>query len=96
MAGFDPSTEAYVTLDEALVSGTVRVSEVSDGGSVPELLFGNLGKRPVLLVDGEELVGAKQSRTLNNDLRFRTLYGCTRCPTRSEIHTRWNSRTLIR
>ena len=41
------------------------MSEVSDDGSVPELLFKNLGDRPVLLVEGEELVGAKQNRTLN-------------------------------
>ena len=61
----DAGSRAYVTLDEALVSGTARVSEVSDGGSVPELLFRNLGERPVLLVEGEELVGAKQNRTLN-------------------------------
>ena len=27
-------------------------------GSVPELLFKNLGEQPVLLVEGEELVGA--------------------------------------
>ena len=61
----DAGSRTYVTLDEALVSATARVSEVSDGGSVPELLFKNLGDRPVLLVEGEELVGAKQNRTLN-------------------------------
>ena len=34
---------------------------------MPELLFRNLGDKPVLLVEGEELVGAKQNRTLNRD-----------------------------
>ena len=29
------------------------------------MLFRNLGDKPVLLVEGEELVGAKQNRTLN-------------------------------
>ena len=61
----DAGSRTYLTLDEALESATARVSEVSDGGSVPELLFKNLGDRPVLLVEGEELVGAKQNRTLN-------------------------------
>ncbi len=55
----------YLTLDEALESGAAQVSEVSESGRVPEMQFRNLGDRPVLLVDGEELVGAKQNRVLN-------------------------------
>ena len=51
---------AYLTLDEALAAGQTRVTEVSEGGSVPELKFVNEGDKPVLLIDGEELVGAKQ------------------------------------
>jgi hypothetical protein len=38
---------------------------VSESGSVPELRFANGCARPVLLLDGEELVGAKQNRILN-------------------------------
>ena len=56
---------AYITLDEALEAGTARVTEVSDGGSVSELRFLNDGDMPVLLLDGEELIGAKQDRILN-------------------------------
>jgi hypothetical protein len=55
----------YVTLDEALAAGTCRITEVSEAGSVPELSFENLSEKPVLLLDGEELVGAKQNRVLN-------------------------------
>jgi hypothetical protein len=55
----------YVTLDEALKAGHLRVSEVDVGGHVPELAVVNDGDRPVLLIDGEELVGAKQNRVLN-------------------------------
>lgn len=55
----------YLTLDEALAAGAAQVAEVSHDGSVPELLFSNGGDRPVLLVEGEELVGARQNRTLN-------------------------------
>lgn len=55
----------YLTLDEALAKGYARVTEVSEAGTVPELLFQNSGGQPILLMDGEELVGAKQNRTLN-------------------------------
>lgn len=55
----------YQTLDQALHSKTVKITEVSEGGSVPELYFVNQGDTAVLLVDGEELVGAKQNRILN-------------------------------
>jgi len=55
----------YRTLDEALEAGVARVTEVSEGGNVPELSFVNDGDRPVLLLDGEELIGAKQNRVLN-------------------------------
>ncbi len=55
----------YLTLKEALEGGLARVREVSEGGSVPELLFESRADLPVLIVDGEELVGAKQNRTIN-------------------------------
>ncbi len=55
----------YQLLDEALAQGCARVTEVSESGSVPELKFVNECDWPVLLLDGEELVGAKQNRILN-------------------------------
>ena len=55
----------YITLTEALKRETVEISEVSDHGQVPELLFDNHDDKPVLIVDGEELVGAKQNRVTN-------------------------------
>ena len=55
----------YLTLDEALAKKTAFVTEVSDHGSVPELLFCNRGDQAVFLLDGEELIGAKQNRILN-------------------------------
>jgi hypothetical protein len=58
----------YLLLDDALDAGLAEVSEVSDGGSVPELSFLNRSDRDILLVDGEELVGAKQNRVLNLSL----------------------------
>jgi hypothetical protein len=57
--------EDFLTLDEALDSDALIISEVSEGGSVPELKVVNKSSRKVLLLDGEELVGAKQNRVLN-------------------------------
>lgn len=55
----------YVVLDEALKCKRAHVAEVSESGRVPELLFVNDGDERVLLVDGEELIGARQNRILN-------------------------------
>lgn len=60
-----PGDADYLLLDEALGQGLAQVTEVSEHGSVPELFFDNHADKPVLLVDGEELVGAKQNRVLN-------------------------------
>jgi hypothetical protein len=56
---------AYLLLDEALEKKLARVTEVSAGGSVPELAFENGAAEQILLVDGDELVGAKQNRIVN-------------------------------
>jgi hypothetical protein len=55
----------YLLLEDGIAQGKVRVTELSGGGSVPELSITNTAELPVLLVDGEELVGAKQNRVLN-------------------------------
>jgi hypothetical protein len=61
----EPSVLSYRLLDDALDAGFASITETSAGGSVPELLFRNLSDDDILLVDGEELVGAKQNRVLN-------------------------------
>jgi len=60
-----PSSEDvdWLTLDEA--GDDVVVTEASGGASVPTLEVSNAGDRPLLLLDGEELIGAKQNRVLN-------------------------------
>lgn len=55
----------YVTLDDALERGFIEIKEISESGSVPELFVENISDSRVLLLDGEELVGAKQNRILN-------------------------------
>ncbi len=61
----EPTPQAYLTLDEALERRLVSITELTQSGSVPELRFDNLTDEQVLLLDGEELVGAKQNRVLN-------------------------------
>jgi hypothetical protein len=57
----------YDLLSDALAAGTVRVGEVGQG-TVPTLLVENLGERTVLVLDGEQLIGAKQNRTTNRSM----------------------------
>ncbi len=58
----------YLTLKEALERALLTVTEVSAGGSVPELKVANAADLAVLLLDGEELAGAKQNRVLNTSI----------------------------
>jgi len=58
----------YMTLKEALEIAILSVTEVSSGGSVPELKVTNKGDTGVLLLDGEEVAGAKQNRVLNTTI----------------------------
>jgi hypothetical protein len=49
-------------------SSLIKVTEVSQGGAVPELKVVNRSPRMVLILDGEELVGAKQNRIVNTTI----------------------------
>ncbi len=55
----------YQPLGDAIRARTARLCEVTQWGSVPELVLENRGKMPVLILEGEELIGAKQNRTAN-------------------------------
>lgn len=59
----EPAT--YLSLRQAFADRVLQITEVSQGGSVPDLKVINRGMLPVLLLDGEELRGAKQNRVLN-------------------------------
>lgn len=58
-------TGSYLTLDDALQQEVLEITEVDNAGSVPELKVANSADIPVLILDGEELKGAKQNRILN-------------------------------
>lgn len=55
----------FLTLEEALEQKLLEITEKNEGGSVPELLVKNKGKFDVIILEGEELHGAKQNRIVN-------------------------------
>jgi hypothetical protein len=55
----------YLVMDEAIAAKTLEISETSVSGTVPLLKVKNSSDARVLLLAGEQLVGAKQNRVLN-------------------------------
>ena len=58
----------YITMQEAMSRNFLKIGEIGKSGSVPELVAENIGDVSVLLLDGEELIGAKQNRVLNTTI----------------------------
>ncbi len=79
----------YITLREALERGVFTVTETSEGGSVPDLLVANAGDAPVLLIDGEEVRGAKQNRILNTTILV-AAKSTIKVPVSCVEHGRWS------
>ena len=65
LLGPSAKTLDYITLDDAIGQNVSEITEVSAHGVVPELRVVNRGLKPTLIIDGEELVGAKQNRVVN-------------------------------
>lgn len=55
----------YILLKDAISKNNAEVREVSESGSIPELLVENRSVMPILIPEGEILIGAKQDRTVN-------------------------------
>lgn len=79
----------YWTLKEAMEHNLLTITEVSEGGHVPELKVSNKGDKPVLLLDGEELSGAKQNRVLNTTILLKEKSETT-IPVSCTEHGRWS------
>jgi hypothetical protein len=60
-----PAAPEYLCGPDAESMGVLRIREVHGLARVSELVIENRGTQPVLLIEGETLVGAKQNRTLN-------------------------------
>lgn len=82
----------YLLSDEAILAGTVAVEEVSEGGSVPDLLVTNSGDSRVLFLEGEELRGAKQNRVLNTSVLV-AAHSKTKIPVSCVEQGRWRYRS---
>jgi hypothetical protein len=82
------STLEYLTLGEALRAGLLRLEEISQSGSVPELKAISRADKPILLLDGEELIGAKQNRVLNTSILLKE-NSETIIPVSCTEHGRW-------
>jgi hypothetical protein len=67
VCGLSHDAPPYRLLD-ATTQSAVHVTEISSAGSVPELRVENTLDMLVYLMDGQELVGAKQNRILNTDV----------------------------
>ena len=89
LLGPDAGPAPYLTLSEALAGRCLAVTEVSEGGSVPELKVISQCDRPILLLDGEELVGAKQNRVLNTTILLKP-HAETRIPVSCVEQGRWS------
>ncbi len=63
-----PGKLPYLALTDAMEKGFVEVTEIDEAGAVPRLLVTNSSEHFVLLLDGEELKGAKQNRVLNTTI----------------------------
>jgi hypothetical protein len=77
----------YILLADAVEKNVAKVTEVTGGGNVPVILIENRTKTPILGVQGEEYVGAKQNRTLNISVLAGP--GKTRIPVTCAEQGRW-------
>jgi len=55
----------YLLYQQAQDMGVISIDEIDEAGAVNELRVNNRANTPVLLVEGEVLLGMKQSRVLN-------------------------------
>ncbi|MFV1988933.1 MAG: ARPP-1 family domain-containing protein [Gemmatimonadota bacterium] len=62
LLSLDPVELPYILPEEAIADGALTISEIGDQGSVPQLLALNEGKVDILVLDGAQLIGAKQNR----------------------------------
>jgi len=58
----------YLTLAEAQKAKSVEISELDARGAVSRLTVKNAGALPILIIDGDVLLGLKQDRVLNTTI----------------------------
>ena len=78
----------YLLMVDALASGTLTISEKGEG-TVPFLLAKNSAPHPTLLLDGEQLVGARQNRMTNRSILLPAMT-TLEIPVSCMEHGRWH------
>ncbi len=79
---------SYTLLGDALASGALRIGEVGQG-TVPTLVAKNVGDTDVLVLDGEQLIGARQNRMTNRSILL-PARSTTEIPVSCMEHGRWH------
>lgn len=82
------TTPDYLGMKTALAKQLVEIQEISQEGSVPNLNVINRSKLPVLIIDGEEMVGAKQNRIANTSILLAAMT-TTQIPVSCTEQGRW-------
>ncbi len=86
------NTLEIITSTSALRNKYIEVKEISDGGSVNELMVLNHSEKFVFLMDGDILDGAKQNRVLNTSVLLAP-QSKTKIPVSCVESGRWNYKT---
>jgi hypothetical protein len=79
----------YALLVDSIEAGTLKVTEVGEG-TVPSLLVRNRADTDVLILDGEQLIGARQNRMTNRSMIL-PAHGETEIPVSCMEQGRWHS-----
>ncbi len=78
----------YLLMAHAMATGVLTIQEVGDG-QVPLLEAQNRALDPILILDGEQLVGAKQNRMTNRSIILPP-ESVTKIPVSCMEHGRWH------
>ena len=82
------STQDYITMDEAMDRGWLKIKETGSG-QVNFVELRNTGIQMVFLMTGEMISGAKQDRMLKEDVLIPPKSGWIRIPVYCVEHGRW-------
>jgi hypothetical protein len=82
----------YLTLNEALETGALIVSEVGEG-TVNTVIVTNKGSRPIYIMAGQIIIGGKQDRTITDDVIILPRSKAKRIAVHCVERGRWHGKT---
>jgi hypothetical protein len=85
----DDTALGYDLLADAIAAGTLTIAELGSA-TVPELAAVNDGDRDVLVLDGEQLIGARQNRMVSRSILL-PAHSKTTIPVNCMEQGRWHS-----